>query len=47
MCLPGMCVRLVREEGEGEREGKGKEEREREVTCELQVDWMYAEVLYV
>ena len=34
MCLPGVGVVLVRgEEGSGDR-----------VTCDLQVDWMYAEV---
>ena len=54
MCLPGMCVRLMREEerkGEGEGEGEGEEEKDgkrgqREVMCELQVDWMYAEVCW-
>ena len=47
-CLPGMCVRLVREE---EEEGEGEEEEEgeggqREVTCELHVDWMLVEVCW-
>ena len=37
MCLPGLCVRLVR--GETER-------GQREVMCELQVDWMYVEVCW-
>ena len=37
MCLPGVGVALLREGEEGQGE-------ERRVTCELQVDWMYAEV---
>ena len=37
MCLPGVGVKLVRKVEEEEGEGE-------EVMCELQVDWMYAEV---
>ena len=42
MCLPGVGVSLIRKrETEEKREDEGGEE----VMCELQVDWMYAEVL--
>ena len=42
MCNPGVGVRLVR--GGGGGGGGEKGEKGEDVMCELQVDWMYAQV---
>ena len=42
MCLPGVGVQLTRG-GRGEEEERGERGRE-DILCELQVDWMYAQV---